>query len=79
MFQLTVRKNVSERKAPPAAATLVQRPNKVPSPTASSPRAINRLTKVGACAESDNIGPIGLLFRSLSIWCTAELGLFGSR
>ena len=45
---------------PPAAATLPSSPNKVPRPTASSPKAISKPTSTGSCAASLMSGPIGL-------------------
>jgi hypothetical protein len=64
VFQLTVKKNVNDSRTSPAAAIRVHRSSRVPSPTASSPRAMSRLTRVGACADSVSNGPMGLLPRS---------------
>jgi len=61
------------------AATRVHRPIRAPIPTASSPKAISRPTRVGAWVDSPSRNPIGLRCRSSSIWLATELGSRGSR
>ncbi len=78
-WKLTVRKSVSERRRPPAAASRVHSPSTVPNPTASSLSAISTPIGVDRWRRWPSSGCSGLVRFAATSCAWIPDGLFGSK